>query len=221
MLGGHLGFLVTYMQLKQIFSWRGMKSAVRDFVKSCLICQCTKLDRARLPGLLQPLHVPASAWQVISMDFVEGLARSNHANSILVVVDSLTKYDHFLPLSHPFMSADVAKVFLNNVYHLQGLPTAIVSDRDRIFTSQLWRELFVLADVQLQMCSSYHPQSVGQTERLNQTMETFLRCFSNACLTKCYAWLPLAQRLRVHPLKLCMDTLRVILASLLWTQLMC
>ena len=105
MLGGHLGFLVTYMQLKQIFSWRGMKSAVRDFVKSCLICQCTKPDRARLPGLLQPLHVPASAWQVISMDFVEGLARSNHANSMLVVV---IKYDHFLPLSHPFTAMGVA-----------------------------------------------------------------------------------------------------------------
>jgi len=133
------------------------------------------------------------------MDFVDGLARFNHANSIFVVVDSFTKYDHFLPLSHPFTSADVAKVLLNNVYHLHGLPTAIVSYHDHIFMSQLWRELFVLADVQLQMCSSYHPQSDGRTARLNQTMETFLCCFSNACLTNWSAWLPVCAATTCSP----------------------
>lgn len=84
-------------------------------------------------------------------------------------------------------------MFLDQVYRLHGMPSAIVSDRDRIFTSQLWRELFTLADVQPRMSSSYHPQSDGQTERLNQTMETFLRCFVHACPSKWLQWVPLAE----------------------------
>lgn len=192
-LGGHSGFPTTYLRLKQMFYWQGMKSAVRSFVTSCITCQQAKPDRACLPGLLQPLPVPESAWQTISMDFVEGLPRSGNANCILVVVDSFTKYAHFLPLLHPFTAASVVMVFLNQVYRLHGLPSAIISDRDKIFTSQFWKELFRLADVSLQLSSSYHPQSDGQTERLNQTMETFLRCFVNACPAKWSSWLALAE----------------------------
>jgi len=79
------------------------------------------------------------------------------------------------------------------MYKLHGLSLAIVTDRNRIFTSLFWKELFALADVQLQMTSAYHPQSDGQTERLNQTMETFLRCFVNACPPKWSQWLPFAK----------------------------
>jgi transposase InsO family protein len=147
--------------MKQLFAWKGMKTDVREFVSSCLTCQQAKPDRACLPGLLQPLPVPAAAWEVLSLDFIEGLPRSKHCDCILVVIDSFTKYAHFIPLSHPFTAAGVAQLFLNHVYRLHGLPTAIVSDRDRIFTSAFWRELFRLADVKLQMSSSYHPQSDG------------------------------------------------------------
>lgn len=167
-----------------MFAWKGMKSAVRDFVSTCITCQQAKPDRARLPGLLQPLPVPTAAWQVVSLDFVEGLPRSANVNCILVVIDSFTKYAHFLALSHPYTAASVAKLFLNQVYRLHGLPTALVSDRDKIFTSNFWNELFRFADVKLQMSSSYHPQSDGQMERLNRSMETFLRCFVNACPSK-------------------------------------
>lgn len=127
------------------------------------------------------------------MDFVEGLPTSGNANCILVVVDSFTKYGHFIPLKHPFTASGVAKSFLDNIYKLHGLPSVIITDRDRIFTSKFWQELFKLADVTLHMTSAYHPQSDGQTERLNQTMETFLRCFVNACPTKWLQWLPLAE----------------------------
>jgi hypothetical protein len=162
-------------------------------VQSCVVCQQAKPDRSALPGKLQPLPVPSRAWTVISMNFVEGLPLSCSVNCILVVVDSFTKYGHFIPLRHPFTAMVVAKAFLNNVYKLHGMPQSIITDRDRIFTSTFWKELFSLAEVQLQMTSSYHPQSDGQIERLNQTMETFLRCFVNACPTKWSAWLPLAE----------------------------
>lgn len=171
------------MRMKKLFARKGMKVAVHSFVKHCTVCQHFKPDRSKLPGLLQPLEVPSVAWQMISTDFVEGLPPSGQANCILVVVDSFTKYGHFIPLKHPFATV-VAKAFINEVYKLHGLPAIIVSDRDRIFTSKFWQELFRIADVKLHISSSYHPQYDGQTERLNQTMETFLRCFVNACPSK-------------------------------------
>lgn len=79
----------------------------------------------------------------------------------------VSKYGHFLALSHPYTAQSVAKVFLDMVYHLHGKPVSIVTDRDVVFTSLFWRELFKLAGVQLAMSSSYHPQTDGQTERLN------------------------------------------------------
>jgi transposase InsO family protein len=91
-----------------------------------------------------------------------------------VVVDCFTKYSHFLALRHPYIEQCVAKLFMNQVYKLHGLPLSIVSDRDQIFTSQFWSALFELAGVQLSMGSTYHPQSDGQTERVNQCKETFL-----------------------------------------------
>lgn len=192
-LGGHSGVPATYLRMKPLFAWKGMKSDIRTFVQSCLVCQQAKPDRSKLPGKLQPLPVPDEAWQVLSMDFVEGLPMSGHANCILVVIDSFTKYAHFLSLKHPFTAAGVAKLFLDQIYRLHGLPLSIVSYRDPVFTSRFWKELFDLAGVKLQMSSSYHPQSDGQTERVNQTMETFLRCFVNACPSKWNSWLPLAE----------------------------
>jgi hypothetical protein len=137
------------------------------------------------------------------MDFVEGLPSSSSYNCVLVVVDYFTKYGHFIPLRHPFTAKDVAKNFMLHVYRLHGMPSSIMSDRDRIFTSHLWKELFRLADVQLHKSSSYHPQSDGQTKRLNQTMETFLRCFVNACPSKWVSWLHLAEFTSRKRLKAC------------------
>ncbi|WVZ88557.1 hypothetical protein U9M48_035065 [Paspalum notatum var. saurae] len=192
-VGGHSGIPATYHRIKGLFYWKGLKHDVHRFVRDCQVCQQAKPDRSRLPGLLQPLPVPEAAWQIVSLDFVEGLPVSGHVNCILVVVDLFTKYSHFIALRHPFTTAVVARLFLNNVYRLHGLPQSLVSDRDRVFTSQFWRELFALAGVQLCMSSSYHPQSDGQTERVNQCMETYLRCYVHACPTKWSDWLPLAE----------------------------
>lgn len=192
-LGGHSGIPVTYSKLKQYFFWPAMKSSIQQYIQACGICQQAKPDRARYPGLLQPLPVLDSAWQMVSLDFVEGLPRSGSYNSILVVVDKFSKFAHFIPLRHPFTALSVAKAYMDNVYKLHGLPLSLVSDRDRVFTSKLWQELFSLAGVQLRMSSSYHPQTDGQIERVNQCMETFLHCFVHACPTKWIQWLSLAE----------------------------
>lgn len=119
-----------------------MKSAIHNYVRSCSTCQQAKPDRAKYSGLLQPLPVPPQAWHTVSLDFVEGLPRSGHANCILVVIDKFSKYGHFLPLLHPFTAAKVAKVFLDHIYKLHGLPTVLVFDRDRVFTITFWQTFF-------------------------------------------------------------------------------
>jgi transposase InsO family protein len=90
-------------------------------------------------------------------------------------------------------AAGVAKLFMDNIYKLHGLPSAIISDRDRIFTSRFWQLLFKLAGTSLHMSSAYHPQSDGRTERVNQCLETFLHCFVNACPSQWIHWLSLAE----------------------------
>jgi hypothetical protein len=139
------------------------------------------------------LAIPDGAWRTVSLDFVEGLPLSHGKNCVLVVVDKFSKFSHFIPLRHPFTTASVAHVFMQNIYKLHGLPTAIISDRDRIFTSQLWKTLFSVAGVSLNMSFAYHPQSDGQTERVNQCLEIYLRCFVNACPSKWVDWLYLAE----------------------------
>lgn len=114
-----------------------MKAQVHAYVQSCFTCQQAKPDRSRLPGLLQPLPVPNGSWQVVTMDFIEGLPKSGAADCIMVVVDKFSKFAHFIPLLYPFSAATVAKLYMDHVYKLYCLPQAIITNHDRIFTSRL------------------------------------------------------------------------------------
>jgi hypothetical protein len=127
------------------------------------------------------------------MDFVEGLPQSGSANCILVVVDKLTKYAHFVPLKHPYTAQSVARVLLDQIYKLHEMRKSIVSDRYKIFTGLFWKELFSLAKGQLRMSIAYHPQSNGQMECVNQCMEMFLHCFVSACPKRWLEWLSLSK----------------------------
>lgn len=152
-----------------------MKNFVKDIVKHCLICQQAKPERVPYPGMLQPLPVPNLLWEMVTMDFIEGLPLSGRYNCILVVIDKLSTFGHFIPLHHPFTATTVAEAFLDTVYKLHGMPLSIVSDRDRIFTSTFWKELFQRTQgTQLRMSSARHPQTDGQTERVNQQIECYL-----------------------------------------------
>lgn len=128
-IGGHSGFHATYHRIKQLFSWPKMKPTIRSYIQQCPICQQAKVEHVKTPGLLQPLPVPVVPWTIVSMDFIEGLPTSNRINAILAVVDKFTKYAHFLPLSHPFTTLQVAQLYMDNIYKLHGLPEAIISDR--------------------------------------------------------------------------------------------
>jgi hypothetical protein len=127
------------------------------------------------------------------MDFVEGLPTSENKDMILVVVDRFTKYAHFISLKHPITVKHVAKAFVDNIFKLHSLPSVIVTDRDRIFTSHLWQDLFKALGVKLHLSSSYHPQTDGQTERVNQCLENYLRCMVFAQPKKWHSLLSLAE----------------------------
>lgn len=153
--------------LGSLFKWPGMKVAVHEYVCSCHVRRQAKPERVHSLALLQPLTIPSKPWDMATMDFIDGLPPSREYNCILVVVDKLTKYAHFMPLRHPYTASKVAEVFIR-IYRLHGLPKALVSDRDPVFTSQFWQGVFRATDTELRMSTAYHPETDGQTEWVNQ-----------------------------------------------------
>ena len=112
---------------------------------------------------------------------------------IFVVVDRFSKYAHFIAIPHPYIACSVARVFLDNVYKLHGFPATIVSDRDTVFLSLFWKELFARQGIKLCYSTAYHPQSDGQTEVVNKCLENYLRCMTGTSPTRWVQWLPLAE----------------------------
>ena len=192
-VGGHSGSTATYQRVRKHFDWRGLKRDVAEFVQQCTMCQQAKHEHVKPAGLLAPLPIPTAPWQDLTMDFVEGLPRSEEHDTIMVVVDRFTKFAHFVPLRHPFNAKQVPRAFWENVVKLHGIPVSIVSDRDKIFTSHLWRELLAGAGTKLLYSTAYHPQTDGQSERVNQCMEMYLRCAVQDSPHQWRRWLPMAE----------------------------
>jgi hypothetical protein len=130
----HSRFTKTYERIKRSFFWVGMKRDVRTFVAKCEVCQCNKGKTVKTSGTLQPLLIPPTIWQDISMDFIVGLPKSGNKSVIMVVVDHLSKYAHLCALQQPFTVATVAQIFMDNIFKLHGMPNSIVSNRNPTFT---------------------------------------------------------------------------------------
>ncbi|KAL1352379.1 hypothetical protein AAHE18_06G162500 [Arachis hypogaea] len=175
-MGGHSGYFQTYKRLVAVVFWKGMQRRVKDYVATCSICQQSKYIALKPAGLLQPLPIPKRTWEHSTMDFVVGLPKAKGMDTIFVVVNQLSKYAHFIPLSHPFL-AKVAAVFITEVVKLHEFPKSIVSYQDRVFMSRFWSELFQAAGTKLKYSTTFHPQMDGQTKVVNRCLETYLRCF--------------------------------------------
>eukprot|EP00253_Pinus_taeda_P034845 PITA_34845 len=141
-------------------------------------CQQVKIEHQHPAGLLQPLPIPEWKWEVITMDFITGLPKSKKGNdSIMVVVDKLSKSAHFIPVQSTYRVAQITNIFMQSIFRLHGLPKTIISDRDVKFTSACWKILFEGLGTQLNFSTTYHLQTDGQTERVNQAVEDMLRSY--------------------------------------------
>lgn len=174
-IGGHSGAKATYQRIKKVFCWPHLKQMVQKFISECPVCQLVKVPHTAPAGLLQPLPIPGTPWSCLSLDFIEALPKSNGKEVILVVVDRLTKYAHFIAIAHPYTVEKIVEIFMDNIVKLHGFPLEIVSDRDRIFTSTLYQQIFKALRIALKFSTAYHPQTDGQTERVNQCLESYLR----------------------------------------------
>jgi len=179
-VAGHMGQDKTIELIRRNFWWPKMDEDIIDFVRSCPECQRNKAARHQPYGLLNPLELPYAPWQSIAMDFITDLPLSEGCDQLWVVIDRFTKMAHFIALpTNGKTASDLARIFAREVWKYHGLPADIVSDRDSRFTSEVWKEFLRMSGIRSRMSTAFHPQTDGQTERLNQTIEAYLRSFVN------------------------------------------
>ena len=142
--------------MRAFFFWPNMSPVCVRIVPGFSACPRFKPRNSTYPGLLEPLAFPHLGLSHLSIDFIESLPESQGYNTVLVIIDRLTKVGHFLALAHPFTAKQVAQLFLDNIFRLHGIPESLVTDRDKIFTSAFWQELFRLAGTELRYSSAYH-----------------------------------------------------------------
>ncbi|KAG2773207.1 Transposon Tf2-6 polyprotein [Phytophthora cactorum] len=172
---GHLGREKTFLSVSQAFWWTHMYKWVARYVKTCETCQRVKpAGHASAP--LQSLPVPVDCWKLMSLDFVFGLPADDHGNTgILVFVCRLSKMVHLAPVPDTVTGEQAARLFVDSVFRHHGLPETFVSDREPRFTAAFWQKLFQLLGTRLHMSTADHPQTDGQTERVNRVLEDTLR----------------------------------------------
>jgi hypothetical protein len=164
----HPGSSKMYCDLKSKFWWTKMKKEIAAYVARCDNCCRVKAIHMKPAGLLQSLSVPKWKREEISMDFITGLPVTQKGNdSIWVIVDRLTKSAHFLPVKTTYRPPKYANIYIAEIVRLHGIPRTIVSDRGTQFTAHFWEQLQKCLGTKLVHSSAYHPQTSGQTKRLN------------------------------------------------------
>ncbi|GJX26287.1 putative reverse transcriptase domain-containing protein [Tanacetum coccineum] len=162
--------------LQRGYWWSGMKKYIVEYVSKCLTCLKVKAEHQRPSGLLQQPEIPVWKWEGIAMDFVTKLPKTSSGHdTIWVIVDRLTKSAHFLPIREDYKMERLARLYLNEIVARHGVPISIISDRDSHFTSRFWQSMQEALGTHLDMSTTYHPQTDGQSERTIQTLEDMLR----------------------------------------------
>ena len=196
---GHPGIDKTIERITRNYHISGIRRKVEKVIQNCQECQKNKVKRHRPYGLLQPLNPAEGAWESISMDFIVKLPTSKEpgtgqvCDSILVIVDRLTKYAYFIPTKESIQAQDMAYLVLRTLLANHQTPREIVTDRGTLFTSTFWQTLLSKLGAKSKLSTSFHPQTDGQTERTNQTLEQYLRIFSNYPQDNWVELLPMAQ----------------------------
>jgi len=180
-MAGHFGARRTLEKLSRHYTWKGMTKDVKDYCHDCLRCRRSATAKHKPYGLLAPLHPPSSPWEEVTMDFITELPPSKLSgvtyDSILVVVCRLTKMAHYIPARSDWDGIDLAQSWIREIIRLHGVPTRIISDRGPLMNAKHWKTFNYYLNSKRVLTSAYHPQTDGQTERQNQTLEQYLRCF--------------------------------------------
>ncbi|KAF1325889.1 Pol protein, partial [Globisporangium splendens] len=190
---GHLGREKTFLQVSNVFWWPHQYKWVANYVRSCEQCQRVK-PAVKNKAPLHPLPIPQDCWKSVSMDFVFGFPEDKARNTgVVVFVDRLSKMVHVAPVRKHVTAQETACLFLEHVFRYHGLPESIVSDRDPRFTAAFWRELFRLLGTDLALSTADHPETDGQTERVNRVVEDILRSIAVDHPRDWSRWLPYAE----------------------------
>ena len=191
---GHLGKDRTIDLIVRNYWWPNIHADVTSYVQRCDICQRTKVPSQKPAGLLQPLAIPHEQWESISVDFITQLPETLRGNSAIVTfVDRLTKMVHLAPTTTSVGGKDFADIFIRDIFSKHGLPKSIVSDRDPRFTSDFSTEFTRQLGIEQHLSTAFHPQTDGQTERMNRYVETILRGFVNPTQDDWDTLLPLVE----------------------------
>ncbi len=173
---GHPGIAKTIKLVQKDFWWSSLRNDVIKHVSRCPSCQRNKSSNQKPGGLLQPLLIPTRKWQVVTMDFIMCLPETERGyTAILVVVDKLTKMVHLIPTTVHVTGEETARLFMDHVWKYHGIPESIVSDRDPRFTGKFMTEFWRILGTSQRKSTAFHPQTDGQTERTNRTLEDMVR----------------------------------------------
>jgi len=192
-LAGHPRQYRTAELVTRNYYWPGVSKDAKKYVAACPTCQRTKTFPARPRGPLHPNAVPERPWQYISIDLITKLPVSRGFDSIAVVVDRLGKGIRALPCTERISGEGVARLYRDHVWKDYGLPEVVISDRGSMFVGHFMRDLLGLLGVKSNASTAYHPQTDGQTERVNQEIEQYLRVFTNFLQDDWADWLPMAE----------------------------
>ena len=191
---GHAGITKTYENIQRNFMWPQMRQEITEHIRCCFECQRNKPSNQKPAGLLQPLPTPTEPWASVSMDFITQLpATVNGYDAIVVFVCRLTKMAHFVPTYTTLTAVELAYLYIAHIVKLHGLPKEIISDRDSKFTSHFWRALCDIMGTKQGLSTAFHPQTDGQTERVNRVLEEMLRHYISADHTDWHNHLAMAE----------------------------
>ena len=192
-LSGHPGIRKTIQLIQRRYFWPRIRHFVTAYIRTCTGCIRAKSHHHKPYGFLKFLPVPHRPWSSISMDFIEGLPLSDGYDCILVIVDRLTKGALFIECNATDDAPKLALLYLKHVFSKHGVPHDIISDRGKLFVSKFWSSLCKLLGIKSNLSTAYHPETDGQTERVNQSLEMYIRIYCNYQQDDWVPLLPLAE----------------------------
>ncbi|QRW25069.1 Retrotransposable element Tf2 protein [Rhizoctonia solani] len=191
-LAGHPGRQRTLELVSRSYYWPGIRADTYWHVDSCKTCQRIRKPKyASIPP--QPLELPVRPWQHVSYNMIVDLPKDGSHNSILVIVNSFTKYGIFVKCSKKLKAPKLAELFLENVWKHHGMPEKTISNQGRVFNNRFLRALYKCLGIDPHFSSAYHPQSDGQMEHVNPSIEHFLRAYLGVNQRDWTRWLPMAE----------------------------